>query len=94
MNPVHDQHDLMDGKRDSFGSGFGETSTPIVGADQHRILSGQPLGGGDADAGASSGIPGVVLAPELAPACVDEHGVAGLQCELLPRERLLDDPAT
>ena len=65
----------------------------VVGADEHRILPREPLGGGDAEARARALIARVVLAPVRAPAGVDQHGVAGLQRQLLRRERVLQSPA-
>ena len=79
VNAVHHQHDLVDGKRDvRIGVGR-HLDRKIVSPDQHRVLLGQPLGRGDADAGTALGIPGVVLAPELAPAGVEDRGIAALQ---------------
>ena len=76
---------------ESFGSGLGETSTPILSAPtKHRVLFGEPLGGGNADAGTAFGITYVVLAPELAPSRVQYDRVARLQLQLLSCKRLFD----
>ncbi len=61
-------------------SGFGrDFHRPVVRADDHGILLDQPFRRLHADTRAALHVAGVVLAPQLAPAGVDEDGVAGLQ---------------
>src|SRR3546814_7657162 len=51
---------------------------PVVGAEQHRVLFGEPERRTDPDPGAGFHVARVVLGPELAPARVDDDRVAGL----------------
>jgi hypothetical protein len=72
------------------GSGFRrDLHGGVVGADQHRILPCEPFSGSRPDAGADALVARVVLAPQRAPAGVNQHGVAGLQRQLLRGQRVL-----
>src|SRR5262245_36030555 len=61
----------------------------VVGADEHWILSGQPLRRSDADAWATRPIARVVLAPQLPPTGVHNRRITRLERELLAGQRLL-----
>src|SRR2546426_14316 len=89
MDAVHHEHDLVDGQRDLLVGVRRHLDWPVVGADQHRVLLGQPLGSGNPDAGARLRVAGVVFRPQLAPARVDDDGVALLERHALFLERLL-----
>src|SRR5262249_33434952 len=58
-----------------------------IAAEQHGILGDEPLAGFDAYAGAAAAIACVVLAPEFAPACIHDDGIARLQADVLLFER-------
>ncbi len=84
----HQQH-LVDRQREiRIGIGA-DLDRPVVGADEQRILPGQPLCRSDADARAGLHVARVVHVPERAPAGVDQDGIARLQRQLLARQRLL-----
>ena len=89
VDPVDHQHDLVNGRRDLRIGIRRDLHREIVRADQHRILTHQPLGGGDAEAGTSLHVARVVLGPKLAPPGVDDHRIAWLQREVLSLQRLL-----
>src|ERR1051326_157963 len=62
---------------------------PVVGTDDHRILFRQPLRSGDTNTRVCLYIADVVFPPQLAPARIDDHGIAGLQREILAFESRL-----
>src|SRR5712691_11049435 len=86
---VHPQTDLVHRQAQVLVRVRRHLDRPVVGADQHRILLRQPFRRAHADAGRALHEARVVLAVELAPAGVDDDGVAGLQLQLLALERLL-----
>ena len=68
--PFTDQHDLVNRQGEIRVGVRRHLDGPVVGADEHRILSGEPLGGRHADPGLLADVPRVVLAPQRAPAGV------------------------
>src|SRR5262249_57066310 len=50
MNAVHDQRDLMHRQRNLWVRVGRHLDRPVVGAEQHRVLRTQPLGGRRSDA--------------------------------------------
>src|SRR5262249_16626429 len=58
--------------------------------EQHGILGDEPLRGLDADARTRLDIACIILAPQLAPAGIDDDGVARLQRDVLLLQRALE----
>ena len=50
----------------------------------------QPLGSGDTKPGVGHSVSPIVHTPQLPPSSVDDHGIAALELEILPIERLLE----
>src|SRR3984893_13982523 len=90
MHAVHHQRDLMHRQR-NLRIGVGRhLDRPVVGAEQYGILGHQPLGGLHTDARARLDETGIVLAPQLAPAGIDDDGVPRLQRDVLLLQRALE----
>ena len=62
---------------------------PVVGTDEHRILFCKPFGSRNADAGICFDVTDIILAPQFAPAGVDDDRIAGLQRQILALQRIL-----
>ncbi len=85
---VHHQRDLVHGQRELRIRIGRHLDRPVVRADQHGILLGEPLRRRDADARAGLHVARVVLPPQPAPPGVDEDRVTRLEREpLLARAR-------
>src|SRR5438034_815996 len=89
VDAVDGQKNLVN-RRADFGIGIRvHFHGPVVGTNEHRVLFRKPFGSGNADAGVCFSVTEIILAPQLAPARIDDDRIAGLKREILALQCIL-----
>src|SRR5687768_9914880 len=89
VNAIDDERDLVHRVTQIRIGVRGDAYGPVVSADQHRILLRQPFRGAGCQAWIGFQITRRGRIPQAPPSGVDDRGIAGLQRQLLPLQRLL-----
>src|SRR5215470_7054870 len=90
VHAIDYQCDLVQWQRDQLVRIGVDLDWRRVGAEQDRILGDQKFGGLDADAGIAPGVASRLRIPQLAPAGMDDDGVARLEREVLLPDRAFE----